>query len=83
MPYREIKKNQIIFEHEVQSYCNKESYKCPNYEHSWACPPVSPYLEQEISEYTLFFLIYYNFSLKNYVDDFKKKSLDKSKDEIL
>lgn len=83
MPYKEIKIEQIIFEPDVQSYCNTKDYKCPNYNHSWACPPVSPYLEYEVAKYSRFYLIYYKFNLNAYINKYQKKNSSKNNKEIL
>ncbi|MFX0073455.1 MAG: DUF2284 domain-containing protein [Candidatus Hermodarchaeota archaeon] len=83
MPYLEIEKKNIIFDSKVQMYCNNPKFKCPNYNHSWACPPVSPYLEEEFSLYKKFFLIYYQFDLDRYISDNKKNHPKRSKEKIL
>ncbi|NHJ22999.1 MAG: DUF2284 domain-containing protein [Candidatus Lokiarchaeota archaeon] len=58
MPWIEINKDTIVFDPEVQTYCNNPKFKCPNYNHSWACPPKAPYLEEQILQFKKFFLIY-------------------------
>jgi predicted metal-binding protein len=83
MPYLEIEKEYIIFDPEVQTYCNNSEFKCPNYNHSWACPPVSPYLEEEVSTYKKFFLIYYKFDLDTYISEVKQIHPDRSIEKIL
>lgn len=83
MPFLKIKVNQIVFDLEVQSYCNNLDFKCPNYGHSHACPPVAPYLEEEVSNFRDFFLIYSKFNLEEYINDVKKKKPKKSKKKIL
>ena len=81
MPAVEINVEDIIFDPKVQNYCNNSKFKCPNYGHSWACPPEAPYLEENVSRYEKFFLIYYEFNLKEYVErnklEFPKRSEEK------
>ena len=76
MPYKEIKFEQIMFDREVQNYFITPKFECPNYGHFWTCPPEAPYLEEEISNYSRFFLIYYKFDLKKYI---KKVHMKNSK----
>ena len=63
MPWKEIPKDAISFDLKVQSYCKNPKYICPYYGHSWACPPVAPYLEKEIMSYKKYYLIYIKFDL--------------------
>ena len=70
MPWIEIAKKDIVFDHKVQTYCNNPNFKCPNYGHSWACPPEAPYLEEKIKQFERFFLIY----IKYDVDKEKEKN---------
>ncbi|TXT59581.1 MAG: hypothetical protein BAJALOKI2v1_190005 [Promethearchaeota archaeon] len=59
MPWKRINKKDIKFDPEVQTYCVSEQFNCPNYNHSWACPPEAPYLEEEILQnYRKFYLVY-------------------------
>jgi len=58
MPFIEIEFRDIIFNSNVRSYCVNSDFQCPNYAHSWACPPEAPYLEKLISQFHSFFLIY-------------------------
>ncbi|MHA1669231.1 MAG: DUF2284 domain-containing protein [Promethearchaeota archaeon] len=74
MPAIEISKEDIIFDPQVQTLCNNPKFKCPNYKHSWACPPIAPYLEKEVSYYYKFFLLYYKYHLNNYVNEIKSKN---------
>lgn len=83
MPAIQINLKDIIFDPKVQTYCNNVEFKCPNYNHSWACPPEAPYMEKEISLFDRFFLIYYKFDLKNYVKENKLKHPKKSEDFII
>ena len=82
MPHIEINYDDLIFDEQVQDYCNNPKFKCPNYNHSWACPPEAPYLEKELSKYGKFFLIFSQYDLKAYVDDVKLKHPKKSEDSI-
>jgi predicted metal-binding protein len=83
MPYTKIKLNQIVFDSKVQTYCNNPKFKCPNYGHSHACPPVAPYLEKEVSNFRDFYLIYYKFDLDGYIKDEKIRHPKRSKEKIL
>lgn len=54
----EIRFKDLIFDKNVQQFCNNSRYKCPNYNHSWGCPPEAPYLEDKVSEYSHYLLVY-------------------------
>jgi len=82
MPYQQIDFEDIIFDPEVQKFCITEDFKCPNYNHSWACPPASPYMKKEVSKYSNYFLIYIKFDLASYVLRKKQKYLKKSEQSI-
>lgn len=82
MPYTEIKFRDIIFDPEVQSYCVNSNFKCPNYNHSWACPPEAPYLEKEVSTFNKFFLIYYKCDLNKHIEKEKLKHPNQSEKRI-
>jgi len=82
MPAIEIPCKFIIFDPKVQTYCNNPKFKCPNYAHSWACPPEAPYLEKEITEFQKFFLIYYQFNINEYIREVRKKHPRKSEHSI-
>jgi predicted metal-binding protein len=71
LPFLKINLKDIIFNPKVQFYCVNSNFKCPSYGHSWACPPEAPYLEQEVSKYVKFYLIFIKFNLSNYIE--KKK----------
>ncbi len=83
MPSVEIKLNDIVFDPEVQTYCNNPKFKCPNYGHSWACPPNAPYLEEKVSEFQRFFIVYHQFDLKKYVAKIQANHPKRKKDRIL
>ena len=83
MPYTEIRLEDIVFDPKVQTYCNNPRFKCPNYGHSWACPPEAPYLEKEVSMYNRFFLIYYQFELEPYIKKVQSKHPKHSRDRII
>jgi len=74
MPYVQIKYEDIYFDPKVQEMCVSPSFKCPFYEHSWSCPPNSPYLEKAMSTYTEFYLIYSMFDLEEYIKKEKEKT---------
>ena len=83
LPHIEINLKDIIFDHKVQTYCNNPGFKCPNYDHSWACPPEAPYLEKEVSQYSRFFLIYYQFELDPYVREVQSKHPRRRREKII
>ncbi len=82
MPYMEISFDDIIFDRKIQTLCITPQFKCPYYGHSWACPPEAPYMEQEISKYSKFFLIYRKFNLAEYVAIKKKQHPKRSERSI-
>lgn len=82
MPILEIKLEDIFFDPKVQTYCVNPNFKCPSYEHSWACPPEAPYLEEEVSKYQKFFLVYVKFNLSEYIQEIKAKYPKKSESNI-
>ena len=73
MPYQQIEFKEICFDSKVQTYCVSPGFKCPNYKHSWTCPPEAPFMEDIVSKYKIFFLVYSEFNLAEYVRDMKKK----------
>jgi len=73
-----IKLEQIVFDRDVQKQCVSPGFHCPSYEKSWSCPPVSPYLEEEINSFDKFFLIYTTFNIKKYIQQEKVKYPKKS-----
>lgn len=83
MPYTKIKLNQIVFDPKVQTFCNNPKFICPNYGHSHACPPVAPYLEEKVSKFREFYLIYYKFDLDKYIKDEKSIHPKRSKEKVL
>ena len=82
MPFTEIHFRDIIFDPKVQTYCISPNFKCPSYGHSWACPPVAPYLEQELSQYKKFYLVFSKFDLYKYVKEEKERHPKRSEDSI-
>ncbi len=82
MPFLEIKFKDIIFDQKVQTYCVNSNFKCPSYGHSWACPPEAPYLEQEVSKYMKFYLIFVKFNLANLIEKEKLENPKKSEENI-
>lgn len=83
MPFKEITFNQIVFNPEVQEYCNNPKFKCPNYGHSHACPPIAPYLEDIVVKFKTYYLIFFKFDLEQYVKHKKVKNPNKSKEKII
>lgn len=73
MPFLEIKFRDIIFDPKVQSYCINSNFECPSYGHSWACPPEAPYLEERVSQYTKYYLVFFKFNIINYIEKEKLK----------
>ena len=82
MPFKEIEFKDIEFSPEVQTFCNNPNFKCPNYGHSHACPPVAPYLEEKVSKFREFYLMYYKFDLDGYVKQVKAKHPKRSTKKI-
>ncbi|MBY8980836.1 MAG: hypothetical protein KGD72_10625 [Candidatus Lokiarchaeota archaeon] len=82
MPAIEIKYEEIFFDPKVQTMCVSPSFTCPYYNHSHSCPPSVPYLEQEISNYNKFYLIYSRFNLSEYIKEKKAKHPNRSKQRI-
>jgi len=82
MPFIEIEFRDIIFNSNVRSYCVNSDFQCPNYAHSWACPPEAPYLEKLISQFHSFFLIYVKFDVGKYVKEIQIRNPKKSEKSI-
>jgi len=82
MPAVEIKYEDIYFDPKVQTLCVSPSFTCPNYNHSHSCPPVAPYLEEDVSQYNKFFLIYSIFDLENHIKEVKAKHPKRSEYRI-
>ena len=82
MPAIEIKYDDIFFDLKVQTMCISPSFTCPHYNHSHSCPPSAPYLEQEVSNYNKYFLIYSRFDLADYIKDVKAKHPNRSEQRI-
>ena len=82
MPFQEIKFQDLVFDEKVQTYCANPQFKCPFYGHSWACPPEAPFLEDMVSSFKRFFLIYYEFNLRKYVKKIKEKHPNRSENRI-
>lgn len=74
MPFAQINFDDIYFDPKVQEMCISPSFKCPFYGHSWSCPPNSPYLENTISSYKEFYLIYSLFDLETYIKKEKART---------
>jgi predicted metal-binding protein len=82
MPSIEIKYEEIFFDPKVQTMCVSPSFTCPHYNHSHSCPPSAPYLEQELSNYRKYYLIYSRFNLSEYVKEQKIKHPKRSEQRI-
>jgi len=74
MPFIQIQYEDIYFDRKVQEMCISPNFKCPFYEHSWSCPPNSPYLEKALSTYAEFYLIYSLFDLESYIKKEKERT---------
>ncbi|MFX1323347.1 MAG: DUF2284 domain-containing protein [Promethearchaeota archaeon] len=87
MPCLEISLSDLIFDPNVQTYCISPNFKCPSYGHSWACPPEAPYLEELVSTFNKFYLIYYKLNLDEYIeknqDKYPELSVSQLKNKIL
>ncbi len=79
----QIKYEDIVFDRNVYSYCKNQNFTCPNYDHSWACPPASPFLKERLSEFQQFFLIGIKFDLENYIKEIQKKYPRRSREIII
>jgi predicted metal-binding protein len=82
LPSLKIGFNDIVFDEKVQTYCINSNFKCPSYGHSWACPPEAPFLEQEVSTYNKYYLIFVKFNLDKYVEREKLKYPKKNESNI-
>ncbi|MFW9877121.1 MAG: DUF2284 domain-containing protein [Candidatus Thorarchaeota archaeon] len=82
MPFLEIRLSDIIFDPKVQTYCISPNFKCPSYEHSWSCPPEAPYLEELVSKFNKFYLIYYKLNITEQVKKEKAKNHEMNENEI-
>jgi len=82
LPFLNLNFGDIIFDPKVQTYCVNPNFRCPSYGHSWACPPVAPYLEQEVSKYEKFYLIFVKFNLQSYIEKEKEKHPKRSEMSI-
>ncbi|MBY9014799.1 MAG: hypothetical protein KGD68_03830 [Candidatus Lokiarchaeota archaeon] len=82
MPAIEIDYEDIFFDPKVQTMCISPSFTCPHYNHSHSCPPSAPYLEQELSNYKIFYLIYSRFNLSEYIKEVKEKHPNRSEQRI-
>ncbi len=83
MPYKEIKFNEIVFNHDVYTYCINPKFTCPNYNHSWACPPAVLYLKKTISHFKKLFIFYSKFDVKAHLREEKDKNPKWSERRIL
>jgi predicted metal-binding protein len=71
VPWKEITRDQILFDPVIQTLCNNPKFKCPNYGHNWACPPHAPYLEKDIMTHNKFYLIYCRIDMNRQIQDKK------------
>ncbi|TXT57173.1 MAG: hypothetical protein BAJALOKI1v1_1850009 [Promethearchaeota archaeon] len=82
MPSIEVMYKDLTFDKRVQTFCINPQFRCPNYGHSWACPPEAPYMENNLLRYSKFFLIYAKFNLAAYVEKQKRKHPKRSRKQI-
>jgi len=82
MPFVEIDFEDLVFNPLVQNFCTNSNFKCPFYNHSWACPPIAPYLEEKLSEFQKFFLIYFQFDLESHIKETRSKHPNWSEERI-
>ncbi|MHA1642197.1 MAG: DUF2284 domain-containing protein [Promethearchaeota archaeon] len=83
MPFIEIKYKDLIFDKKVQTMCVSDKFKCPNYGHSWACPPEAPFMRDKLQHYDKFYLIYHEFDLKDHVDKIKREKPNWTEEKII
>ncbi|TFF90413.1 MAG: DUF2284 domain-containing protein [Promethearchaeota archaeon] len=62
--------------------CVTPAFTCPNYNKSWSCPPAAPYMEEKVSKYKEFYLVYSKFDLETYIKDTKAKHPRRSEQKI-
>ena len=82
MPYQEISLKDIIFDPKVQTYCVSPKFKCPSYGHSWVCPPEAPYLEDEVSKFNEFYIVFCEINLSEQIRKEKIQNPDSSETQI-
>ena len=82
MPYVKINFEEIVFDREVYSYCLNDKFTCPNYNHSYSCPPAATFLKDRVSEFKEFYLVYSKHDLDAYVKKVKKKHPKRSEQRI-
>ena len=82
MPAVEIKFEDIYFDPKVHTMCNSSNFTCPFYNHSHSCPPVAPYLQEQISRFKKYFLIYSVFDLESQVKKMKVNHPKRSEYQI-
>ncbi|MFO8017631.1 MAG: DUF2284 domain-containing protein [Promethearchaeia archaeon] len=83
MPSIEINFQDIVFNKAIQTYCKNSEFTCPHYGHSWACPPEAPYLEEDVSKYSKYLLVYVKFNLEEYIEKIRAKHSNRKKSHII
>lgn len=78
-----ISLKEIVFDKKTREYCNNPKFPCPHYNHSWACPPEAPYLEDEIKSFSKYILVYKKFDLKKYIKKIQAQHPHRKKPTIL
>ncbi|MBY8989762.1 MAG: hypothetical protein KGD58_03325 [Candidatus Lokiarchaeota archaeon] len=82
MSYIKIEFDDIVFDREVYSYCVNDKFACPNYNHSYSCPPAATFLRDHVSQFKEFYLIYSKHDLDAYVKKVKEKHPRRSEQRI-
>ena len=82
MPHVKINFDDIVFDREVYSYCLNDKFKCPNYNHSYSCPPAATFLKDRVSQFKEFYLVYSKHDLDAYIKEVKKKHPKRSEQRI-
>ena len=82
MPYLKISYDDIVFDQEVYSYCINPKFKCPYYGNNWSCPPAAPFLKVKLSNFKIFYIIYYKFDIKSYIKKKREENPQYSEEKI-
>ncbi len=82
MPHVKINFDDIVFDREVYSYCVNDKFTCPNYNHSYSCPPASTFLKDKVSQFKEFYLVYSKHDLDAHVKKVKEKHPKRKEERI-
>jgi len=72
MPWSIIKYDDIEFDDGVRLLCKNAKLTCPNFDRSWACPPVSPLMKDFLGEFHQFHLVWFVYDLDARCDKMRK-----------